>query len=56
MLFDLYDDGSPVKAIATIPEIIWELSRGIYPLVLGVKKCPVLDRFQADEAAGLVAA
>jgi hypothetical protein len=56
VLFDLFDDGSPPKAIATIPEIIWELSLGIYPLVWGFKECPILQRFREDEAAGRVAA
>ena len=56
VLFDLWEDGGPVKGIATIPEIIWELSLGIYPIVWGFKACPVLDRFRQDEAAGLVAA
>jgi hypothetical protein len=31
VLFDLYDAGGAVQGIATIPEIIWELSLGIYP-------------------------
>jgi hypothetical protein len=35
VLFDLYDDGGPVKGIATIPEIIWKLSLGIYPEGVG---------------------
>ena len=43
VLFDLYDDGGPVKGIATIPEIIWELSLGIYPLVWGFKSSPILS-------------
>ena len=33
VLFDLYEAGGPVQGIATIPEIIWELSLGIYPLI-----------------------
>lgn len=56
VLFDLYDAGAGVQGIATIPEIIWELSLGIYPLIWGFKACPVLARFQEDEAAGRVAA
>jgi hypothetical protein len=56
VMFDLYDAGSPPQALAALPEIIWELSLGIYPLVWGFKACPVLDRFREDEAAGLVAA
>jgi hypothetical protein len=38
----LYDAGGPVQGIATIPEIIWELSLGIYPLVWGFKASPIL--------------
>jgi len=43
VLFDLYDAGGPVQGIATIPEIIWELSLGIYPLVWGFKSSPILS-------------
>jgi hypothetical protein len=42
VLFDLYDAGGPVQSIATIPEIIWELSLGIYPLVKGFRPSPIL--------------
>jgi hypothetical protein len=42
VLFDLYDAGGPVQNILTIPEIIWELSLGIYPLVWGFKSSPIL--------------
>jgi hypothetical protein len=42
VLFGLYDAGGPVQGIATIPEIIWELSLGIYPLVWGFKSSPIL--------------
>ena len=42
VLFDLYEAGGPVQGILTIPEIIWELSLGIYPLVWGFKSSPIL--------------
>ena len=42
VLFDVYDAGGPVQGIATIPEIIWELSLGIYPLIWGFKSSPIL--------------
>jgi hypothetical protein len=42
VLFDLYDAGGPVQGIATIPEIIWELSLGIYPTIWGFKSSPIL--------------
>ena len=43
VLFDLYPAGGAVQGIATIPEIIWELSLGIYPLVWGFKASPILE-------------
>jgi hypothetical protein len=43
VLFDLYDAGGPVQGIATIPEIIWELSLGIYPLIWGFKASRILE-------------
>ncbi|MDQ3867804.1 MAG: hypothetical protein M3304_13415, partial [Actinomycetota bacterium] len=43
VLFDLYDAGGLVQGILTIPEIIWELSLGIYPLVWGFKASPILS-------------
>jgi Domain of unknown function (DUF4386) len=43
VLFDLYEAGGPVQGILTIPEIIWELSLGIYPLVWGFKSSPILE-------------
>lgn len=43
VLFDLYEGSGLVQSIATIPEIIWELSLGIYPLVWGFKSSPILS-------------
>ena len=37
VLFDLYEAGSPVQGIATIPEFFWELSLGIYLTVKGFR-------------------
>jgi hypothetical protein len=43
VLFDLYDAGSPVQGIATIPEFLWELSLGIYLTVNGFRtSAPIL--------------
>jgi hypothetical protein len=33
---------SQCEGVATIPEIVWELSLGIYPLVPGFKASPIL--------------
>ena len=42
VLFGLFDAGGAAQGIATIPEIIWELSLGIYPLIWGFKSSPIL--------------
>ncbi len=41
VLFDLI--GPQVQGILTIPEIIWELSLGIYPLIWGFRQSPILS-------------
>jgi hypothetical protein len=43
VLFDLIEPSGLVQSILTIPEIIWELSLGIYPLVWGFKSSPILS-------------
>ena len=44
VLFDVFDAGSTVQALATIPEFIWELSLGIYCAVKGFKRdAPILS-------------
>ena len=37
VLFDLFDAGGAVQAIATVPEFVWELSLGIYLTVKGFR-------------------
>ena len=45
VLFDVWDAGGTVQAIATIPEFLWELSLGIYCAVKGFKRdSPILSR------------
>jgi len=44
VLFDLWDNGGTVQALATIPEFIWELSLGIYCTVWGFRRSsPILS-------------
>jgi hypothetical protein len=43
VLFDLFEASGLVQSIATIPEIIWELSLGIYPLVWGFRSSAILS-------------
>ncbi len=44
VLFDVWDAGGTVQALATIPEFLWELSLGIYCAVKGFKRdAPILE-------------
>src|SRR6478735_5799130 len=38
VLFDLWNAGSTVRALATIPEFIWELFLGVYCAIWGFRK------------------
>ena len=42
VLFGAIEPGSPAQFVATIPEIFWELSLGIYLLVKGFRSSPIL--------------
>ena len=43
VVLDVFARGGTAQAIATVPEFIWELSLGIYPLVKGFKTSPILE-------------
>ena len=43
VLFGLFDAGSPIQGIATIPEFLWELSLGVYLTVKGFRTQPTLS-------------
>jgi hypothetical protein len=52
VLFDLWDAGGTVQALATIPEFLWELSLGIYAAVWGFRRdSPILSRSPSGDAA-----
>jgi hypothetical protein len=42
-LFGVIEAGGALQGIATIPEFLWELSLGIYPIVKGFKAASVLS-------------
>ena len=45
VLFDVWDAGGTVQALATIPEFLWELSLGVYCAVKGFRRdAPILSR------------
>jgi hypothetical protein len=42
VMFGVGQPGGPMQGIATIPEFIWELCLGIYPIVWGFRNAPIL--------------
>ena len=42
VMFDVFELGSAGQFIATIPEIAWELSLGIYLTFKGFKPAPII--------------
>jgi len=42
VMFGVDQPGGTLQGLATIPEFLWELALGIYPLVWGFKAAPVL--------------
>ncbi|TRW46625.1 DUF4386 domain-containing protein [Georgenia yuyongxinii] len=47
IMFNVIEPGSPLRALATAPEFVWELSFGIYLIVKGFKPSPVLAGMDA---------
>jgi hypothetical protein len=57
VLFDWWDAGGTVQAVATIPEFLWELSLGIYATVWGFRRdSPILARPRVDAPPSVAAA
>lgn len=51
MMFDVIEPSSPLRALATLPEFVWELSFGIYLIVKGFRPQPVLAGLDGGPAA-----
>jgi hypothetical protein len=41
VLFDVFEAGSPLQALFTLPEFVWELFLGIYLTFKGFKPSPI---------------
>src|SRR5947209_218770 len=54
VVLEVIPRGGSVQAIATIPEFVWELSLGIYPLVKGFKPSPILEAGRPTPGVGEV--
>ena len=37
------------QGLATIPEFLWELSLGIYPLIWGFRRVPIVEEYDRDQ-------
>ena len=36
------------QGIATIPEFLWELALGIYPLIWGFRRVPIVEEYDRE--------
>jgi hypothetical protein len=43
VVLNVFARGGTAQTVATIPEFLWELSLGIYPIVKGFKASPILE-------------
>jgi hypothetical protein len=48
VLFGVADQGGTLQGLTTIPEFIWELSLGLYPLLKGFKPSPILEGYERE--------
>jgi hypothetical protein len=48
VMFGVADQGGTLQGIATIPEFVWELSLGFYPLIKGFRPCPILAEYDRE--------
>jgi hypothetical protein len=48
VMFGVDRPSGPLQSFATIPEAIWELALGIYPLIWGFRRCPILDAYDSE--------
>ena len=48
VLFGVIEQGSAAQFIATLPEILWELSLGIYLTVKGFTPSPIASAYDRD--------
>jgi hypothetical protein len=48
VLFGVADQGGTLQGLATIPEFIWELGLGFYPLIWGFRRVPIVDEHDRE--------
>ena len=55
VLFGVFKAGSAPQVIATIPEFFWELLLGIYTLIWGFRRVPIVDEYDRDHGIAVKA-
>jgi hypothetical protein len=40
--------GGTLQGLCTIPEALWELGLGLYALIWGFRRCPILDAYDRE--------
>ncbi|HEY3106686.1 MAG TPA: DUF4386 domain-containing protein [Gaiellaceae bacterium] len=48
VMFGVADQGGALQGIATIPEFLWELSLGLYPLIKGFRPSPIMAAYDSE--------
>lgn len=51
ILFGVFEPGSGLQVLATVPEFFWELSLGIYLIVKGFRPSPIIGAGDAAPVA-----
>ncbi len=50
-MFGVDRPSGTLQGLATIPEFIWELGVGIYPLIWGFRRTRVVEEYESARAA-----
>ena len=48
VMFGVADQGGTLQGLTTIPEALWELSLGFYPLIWGFRRVPVTEDYDRE--------
>jgi Domain of unknown function (DUF4386) len=51
VMFGVDRPHGPMQGLATIPEALWELSLGIYPLIWGFRRVPIREEYDREVGA-----
>ena len=49
VMFGVADQGGALQGLCTIPEGLWELGLGLYALIWGFRRVPILVGFESED-------